>query len=321
MDFFSGIRIIVPTTDELSLCESNREHSESSPRIKRTCKNKTDDIYEAPPSIQQMITEIFMYAFYRWSVLISLAQITFLMILLYNFGAVPLENNPYLGPSVNTLIKFGAKDSELIVNGKEYWRLLVAIMLHAGLYHLIGNVTLQLLISGYLEHTWGIGTFFTVYFTTGIVGYLCSCNFLYASVSVGSSGSVMGLLASWLVDIAFSLHRMRSEGINTIIMRNQYIMFYSVMIAVAITLATSRNSGVDWASHTGGCMYGLIWGYVLFCERQDKKFAILPLINRTPDLAPAKKIIFRFTKFGATILLFSIPTALILCMIYVAQDA
>ena len=320
MNLLSGIRTIVPTSDELSQC-GNREHSESLPHIKCTRNNKTDDRYEALPSIKQMIAEILIYAFYRWSVLISLAQIIFLMTLLYYFGAVSLENNPYLGPSVNTLIKFGAKDAELIVSGKEYWRLLVAIMLHAGLYHLIGNVTLQLLISGYLEHTWGIRTFLTIYFTTGIVGYLCSCNFLYSSVSVGSSGSIMGLLASWLVDIAFSLNRMRNDGtINTVIMRNQYIMFYSVMIAVATTLATSWNSGVDWASHTGGCIYGFVWGYVLFYEKREKEFAVLPVINRAPDSAPAKKLIFWMTKFGAAILLFGIPTVLILCMMYFTQD-
>ena len=321
MKVLPGIRTIVPTSDELSQCETNRGHSESLARIKCNHKNKIDDRCEALPSIRQMIAETLIYAFYRWSVLISLAQIIFLMILLYNFGAVSLENNPYLGPSVNILIKFGAKDAELIVSSKEYWRLITAIMLHAGLYHLIGNVTLQLLISGYLEHTWGISTFLSVYFTTGIVGYLCSCNLLYSSVSVGSSGSILGLLTSWLVDIAFSLHRMRNDGtINTVIMRNQYIMFSSVMIAVATTLATSWNSGVDWASHTGGCIYGLIWGYVLFCEKQEKEFAVLPIMNGSLDLAPAKKAIFLMTKFGAAILLFSIPTALILCMIYFTQD-
>jgi membrane associated rhomboid family serine protease len=88
-----------------------------------------------------------VFALVRWSVLISLAQIFVLVALVVQYGTAPLENNPYFGPSVNVLIQFGAKDGELIIKDEEYWRLLSAIILHAGVYHLLSKIALQLLMS------------------------------------------------------------------------------------------------------------------------------------------------------------------------------
>ena len=51
----------------------------------------------------------------------------------------PLEINPMIGPSAQTLIRMGAKDSYLIVNQNEAWRLLSSAVLHAGLVHYFIN--------------------------------------------------------------------------------------------------------------------------------------------------------------------------------------
>lgn len=306
---------------KLLLSEAKQANIESIVGSHCTSTEKTGDADDLLPNLNQHVYNTIIYALFSWSLLISFAQIIFLVALLYNFGTVPIEYNPYLGPSISTLIRFGAKDAELIIKSKEYWRLISAIMLHAGVYHLLGNVTLQLIISGHLEHAWGIGTFATIYFSTGVVGYLSSCCCLYASVSVGSSGSIMGLLASWLVDIAFSLQKMRYERIvSAVTMRNQYIIFYSVMTAAAITLATSWNNGVDWASHAGGYLYGLIWGYVFFCDRQENELAVLLPVDTLLGLDSRKKVVLRMAKMIAIILIFCIPIALIIFMIYFIQD-
>ncbi len=47
----------------------------------------------------------------------------------------PMSENPTLGPSAQVLIKLGAKDTDLIVNNGEYYRLVTAMFLHAGLVH------------------------------------------------------------------------------------------------------------------------------------------------------------------------------------------
>ena len=46
----------------------------------------------------------------------------------------PLSVNPMIGPSAETLLKLGAKDSYLIVVQQEIWRIASPMVLHAGKY-------------------------------------------------------------------------------------------------------------------------------------------------------------------------------------------
>ena len=263
--------------------------------------------------------DIIIFALIKWSALISVGQAIFLGALLTKFGSVSPNENPYMGPSILVLITYGAKDAELIIEKYEYWRLLSAIMIHAGVYHLSTNITMQLLISGYLEHIWGARVFFTIYFSCGIVGYLCSCCFLYNSVSVGSSGSIMGLLASWLVDITFNLQEMRSEEtLDVLMIHSQRVMLYSVATAIFLTLATSGNSGVDWASHAGGCVYGAIWACVLFQVKIKKDAIMLRIIAlSSSDEAQIRKSMLcqRMIKILCMSLLLTMPVTLCAYMV------
>jgi membrane associated rhomboid family serine protease len=52
----------------------------------------------------------------------------------------PLDVNPMIGPSAETLVRLGAKDSYLIVVQQEIWRLLSPMVLHAGLIHFVLNM-------------------------------------------------------------------------------------------------------------------------------------------------------------------------------------
>lgn len=53
----------------------------------------------------------------------------------------PLDVNPMVGPSAETLILMGAKESYLIVVEKEGWRLLTASLLHVSAIRVRGEVT------------------------------------------------------------------------------------------------------------------------------------------------------------------------------------
>jgi hypothetical protein len=60
------------------------------------------------------------------------------------------ENTAWVGPSVYTLLEFGAKDAALILYRGQWWRLFTPILLHGSLLHLLGNVFIQLRIGGYV---------------------------------------------------------------------------------------------------------------------------------------------------------------------------
>ena len=68
------------------------------------------------------------------------------------------------------MVRFGAKESALIVDKNQWWRLISSIMLHAGFLHIIPNVAIQLRIGGYLNLIYGTPKWMWIYFVSGIFG-------------------------------------------------------------------------------------------------------------------------------------------------------
>ncbi|MBA0737237.1 hypothetical protein Gogos_010708 [Gossypium gossypioides] len=52
----------------------------------------------------------------------------------------PLKENPLFGPSSHTLDKLGALNWDKVAHGKQGWRLITCIWLHAGVIHLLANM-------------------------------------------------------------------------------------------------------------------------------------------------------------------------------------
>lgn len=63
------------------------------------------------------------------------------------FSFQPWSENPLLGSSGRTLIGMGALEAELVTKAHEGWRLLTSMWLHAGVFHIIGNL-MGLLVLG-----------------------------------------------------------------------------------------------------------------------------------------------------------------------------
>lgn len=137
------------------------------------------------------------------STVIVLIQIIILICMIQEDGYVPRSENPMIGPSAQTLVNFGAKEAGLIILWKQWWRLLSAIFVHAGILHLLSNGAIQLRVGGYLSNVFGTFKWFLIYFISGIFGNICSCIFFKDSISVGSSGSILGMLTAWLVWIIY----------------------------------------------------------------------------------------------------------------------
>ena len=64
----------------------------------------------------------------------------FTSIYLNDWSFEPLSINPMIGPSAETLLRLGAKDSYLIVVQSEIYRLASPMILHAGLIHYFLNM-------------------------------------------------------------------------------------------------------------------------------------------------------------------------------------
>lgn len=179
-------------------------------------------------------------------------------------GLAPLSENSMLGPPITVLVRFGAKEAALQVYEKEWWRLLSAIVLHGGVWHLIPNALIQLRVGGYLNLVFGTPMWFMIYFITGIFGNMCSTIFTPEKVGVGASGSILGMLTSWIVWIIF-----RWKKIPKRFHSQRNCQLGVVVGAVAITLITSFAPYVDWAVHFGGAIQGILWGVLLLSKELD----------------------------------------------------
>ena len=89
------------------------------------------------------------------SAFICLVQVAVMIAMWIDGGVASQSVNPMIGPSPAVLVRWGAKEMSLMVYEGEWWRLISPIGLHAGLWHILCNVFIQLRIGGYLNLLWG----------------------------------------------------------------------------------------------------------------------------------------------------------------------
>jgi len=210
---------------------------------------------------RQLCTPSFAICLLQIGVLIAMIQID---------GFTSSSSNATIGPPVYSLVRFGAKETGLIVLRKQWWRIISPTMLHAGILHIVPNVAIQLRIGGYLNLVYGNVKFLWIYFFGGVFGVLMSCCFLPDSVGVGSSGALMGMLASWVVWILFRWNKIPKEHHR---IRNCQLLV--VLASIAVTMATSAMPNVDWAAHAGGAFQGALWGIILLSNELEPSYTTI----------------------------------------------
>ena len=145
------------------------------------------------------------------------------------------------------LVRLGAKYGPLIFAG-EWWRLVTAIFLHAGLLHIGLNLWVLIDIGPTVESLFATPKFIFLYLTTGVAGFLLSLWWSPLGTSVGASGAILGLVGV-LLGASFhhgSLGRAyRSQLWRWVI----YILVFGLFFRV------------DNAAHIGGLVTGAILGY------------------------------------------------------------
>ena len=104
----------------------------------------------------------------------------------------PLDENPMIGPSAETLVLMGAKDSFLIVNENEGWRIVTASVLHAGLVHYFINMLALWFVGAAIEMSHGWMAALIIFVLSAVGGTVLSAIFLPEAISVGASGGIFG---------------------------------------------------------------------------------------------------------------------------------
>lgn len=143
---------------------------------------------------------------------------------------------------------YGAKYGPAIYYGRQYWRLITPIFLHAGLQHFLVNMYSLFVLGMTVEKLWGHRDFFLFYLITGFAGntfsYICNFN----SVSVGASTAIYGLLAAYLFFILK----------NRAFMPNFAHQLRSILLTIGVNFLISLRGNIDLWGHIGGFIGGVL---------------------------------------------------------------
>ena len=145
------------------------------------------------------------------------------------------------------LSRWGMQPVLIAVQG-EWFRLVSSMFLHVGLLHLAFNMYVLFLLGPPLERVLGHGRFLTLYLVAGLGGSVASYAFSpAATLSVGASGAIFGLMAAWIV-VARRMHRDAT----------QVLVLLGLNVALGFVLPS-----VDWRAHLGGAVVGALMALVL----------------------------------------------------------
>lgn len=186
-----------------------------------------------------------------FSYLFSIAQTLVLIIMMVQCGVAPFNVNPMIGPYPDTLSTWGAKNTVLILEDDEWWRLISPIMLHAGIIHLACNIMVQLDTGAFFEREWGSLNWLIIYLVSAVGSTALSVVAMPDAISVGSSGAVMGLFGGKGAEVLCRCCEKESTEQDRVGHQVRKEQCAGVMCSVTVVLLFSFIPYVDWAAHLG----------------------------------------------------------------------
>ncbi|KAL9184557.1 hypothetical protein ACHAXT_012527 [Thalassiosira profunda] len=173
----------------------------------------------------------------------------------------PVSVNPMIGPSAETLLRLGAKDSYLIVMENEIWRLASPMVLHAGLIHFFLNMFALWFVGKAVEQIHGFFPAVIQFVVPAVGGIILSAIFLPEYITVGASGAIFGLIGACLSDILMNWHLLFNEFVNE---RGARLSHAKVLLVLVLDIVVNCLIGltpyVDNFTHLGGMLYGFLCG-------------------------------------------------------------
>jgi membrane associated rhomboid family serine protease len=168
------------------------------------------------------------------------------------------EGNPSFGiPGDETSCNTGSSESPEFAPEKNVWlSLLTSMFLHGDLWHLGGNMLFLWIFGNNIEDHFGRVRYILFYVLGGLAAAAAhiALNLDSTVPVVGASGAIAAVMGAYLV--WFPNARVRTAVIFFLItvidVRAKWLLgFWFVM-----QFFTSPNSGVAWAAHVGGFVFG-----------------------------------------------------------------
>lgn len=179
----------------------------------------------------------------------------------------PVRENPMLGPTGQVLLDIGALDANKIVYDREWWRLITAVFLHAGIIHYIINMFALNVIGRHVEHVHGSVTTAIVFLLASFGGNLASATFSPRTISVGTSGGIFSLIGVCLADVSSNWNMFRLDS---------KFPHMGCLLLISFELVLNLSIGlmpyIDNFCHLGGLVYGISFGVPLIRRISHAKY-------------------------------------------------
>jgi rhomboid protease GluP len=168
-----------------------------------------------------------------------------------NSEAAQLYGAPAMGGiDARVLLRLGAKAPYIFPPYNQWWRLVTAMFLHAGLLHIGMNLWCLVDLGPEVESLFNTTKFIVLYLVTGVLGFLVSLGWSPGGLSIGASGAIMGLIGI-LIGASFHHGHLGKEYRSQLWKWVIYIAIFGLFFAV------------DNAAHFGGLVSGLALGYFI----------------------------------------------------------
>lgn len=155
----------------------------------------------------------------------------------------------FTGGVRSPLLAATAQVNQLVEAG-EWWRVISATLLHAGLAHLFFNSYALYVLGPHLERQVGSLPFAALYGASGLAGGVAFLWFAPGETAVGASGAIFGLFGAWLAAAYANRHTVAGRA-----------GFRQFMFLLAINLALPLFvEGIAWQAHLGGLVVGVATG-------------------------------------------------------------
>ncbi len=165
-------------------------------------------------------------------------------------------------PHSAQLIRWGGNYGPLTFTGQT-WRLITYMFLHAGILHIGFNVWCLWSLGDLAESLYGDWLYALIYLLSGIGGGIASMAWHPATVSVGASGAIFGVVGALIASLKlgeFSLPRpMISSTLRNVLIFAVYSLVFGAM-----------RGGTDNACHIGGLVTGLVLGALVAVSAADR---------------------------------------------------
>ena len=179
-------------------------------------------------------------------------------------GVSELFQRLALAPSLHVTTEDGVRVVADGVAQGQYYRLLTAMFLHFGVFHLAFNMYALYLVGPTLERALGRLRFATLYLLSGLGGSALSYGLgTESKLAAGASGAVFGLFAAFWV---LEQRRGRdASGITALIVINLAIGFVV--------------PNIDWLGHLGGLVAGALVAAALVYAPTGKQRALVQALG------------------------------------------